>query len=223
MIQSQKIDLAIRESRGKLLSLGARGDAVTDAEKLEFESLPTEIRAKEVEFRAAVLAEDAAAVAAAADLDRGGGDAESREVAELRSKSSVSSYVRAAVEMRAVGGPEAEFNAARGMGANEFPLGLLVPEERQTTAVDVSANQGTWLDRLFSQTAAQRLGVSFRSVGPGVASFATTTAGATAGQLDKSGAAAAAAWTIGVTELKPNEIASARFQRRGCATDRTRP
>ena len=203
MKPSQKIDLAIRESRGKLLSLGARGDAVTPDEKTEFESLPTEIRAKEVEFRSAVLAEDAAAVAAAADLDRGGGDAESREVAELRSKSSVSSYVRAAVEMRAVGGPEAEFNAARGMGANEFPLGLLVPEERQTTAVDVSANQGTWLDRLFSQTAAQRLGVSFRLVGPGVASFPTTTAGATAGQLDKSGAAAAAAWTIGVTELKP--------------------
>ena len=78
---------------------------------------------------------------------------------------------------------------------------------RATTDTDVSVNQQTWLDRLFDQTAAARLGVSYRSVGPGVASVATTTAGSTAGQLDKSGAAPAAAWTIGVTEMKPKRNA----------------
>ena len=156
---------------------------------------------------AALLAvEDAERVVAEREAARLGsltGDAASREVAELRSKSSVTSYIKAAAEMRSVDGAEAEFNSALGMARDQFPLTLLTPETRQTTAVDVSANQGTWLDRLFSQTAAQRLGVSFRSVGPGVASFPVTTAGATAAQLDKSGAAAAAAWTVGVTEMKP--------------------
>ena len=135
------------------------------------------------------------------------GDPELREVAELRSKSSVVSYVQAALEMRSLNGPEAEFNAALKMGSHQFPLEMLVPEERQTTAVDVSVNQGNWLDRLFNGTAAQYLGVTFQSVGPGVASFPTTNAGATAAQLDKSGAAAAAAWTVGITELRPKRNA----------------
>ena len=109
--------------------------------------------------------------------------------------------------MRSVDGAEREYNSALKMGSHQFPLEMLAPEERQTTAVDVSTNPQTWLDRLFDQTAAQRLGVSFRSVGPGVASFPVTTAGASATQLDKSGAAAAAAWTIGVTEMKPKRNA----------------
>ena len=60
---------------------------------------------------------------------------------------------------------------------------------------------------MFDQSAAQQLGVTFNSVGPGVASFPVTTAGATAGQLAKSGASPAAAWTIGVTEMKPKRNA----------------
>ena len=218
MKPSQKIDLEIRGLRATVLSLGSRGDAVTDAEKLEFETLPAAIAAKEVEYRGKVIEEDAAAAAAAAAAGRdrggleftligGGSESETREVAELRSKSSVTSYIKAAVEMRSVDGAEAEYNSAIGLGADQFPLGLLVPEVRQTTAVDISTNPQTWLDRLFAQTAAQRLGVSFRSVGAGVASFPVTTAGATAGQLDKSGAAPAASWAIGITEMKPKRNA----------------
>ena len=46
-------------------------------------------------------------------------------------------------------------------------------------------------------------GVSFRSVGPGVAAYPVTTAGASAAQRGRGEAAADAAWTVGVTEVKP--------------------
>ena len=181
-------------------------EELTDAIRAEASTLETEYRDSGVKLTAALAVEDAERQVAereAAALGALVGDPEQREVAALRAKSSVTAYVKAAVEMRSVDGAEREYNSALKMGVDRFPLALLAPEERQTTAVDVSITPQTWLDRLFDQTAAQRLGVSFRSVQPGVASFPVTTAGASATQLDKSGAAAAAAWTIGITEMKP--------------------
>ena len=189
---------------------GLEGADFTDAIRSEAATLETEHRDSGVKLSALLATEnDERRVAEREAAEQGSlvNDAETREVAELRAKSSVSSYVKAAVEMRSVDGAERELNAALNMGANEFPLTLLAPEVRQTTDTDVSVNQQTWLDRLFDQTAAARLGVSFRSVMSGVASFTSTTAGASAGQLDKSAAATAAAWTIGVTEMKPKRNA----------------
>ena len=134
-------------------------------------------------------------------------DSETRARIELRSKSSVVNYIKAGVEMRSVKDAEADYNAALGMGADQFPLEMLAPEHRQTTDTDTMANQGTWLDRLFEATAAQHIGVTFSSVPPGVASLPVTTAGATAEQQAKSEAATAAAWTVGVTEMKPKRNA----------------
>ena len=137
-----------------------------------------------------------------------GVDSEERERLALRGRSSVVSYVKAAIEMRSVSGAEAEYNTALGMGADQFPLEMLAPaEERATTDTDTSTNQGTWLDRLFFDAAATYLGVTFSAVGPGVASYPVTTAGATGAQHSKGGAASAAAWTVGVTEMKPKRNA----------------
>ena len=205
-LEAQRIKTADRLN--EIASL--EGADFTDAIRTESETLSTEYRDSGVKLQALLAVEDAERETAereAAELGSIVNDSETREVAALRSKSSVTSYVKAAVEMRSVDGAERELNSALGMGANEFPLALLAPETRATTDTDVSVNQQTWLDRLFDQTAAARLGVSFRSVGPGVASFAATTSGASAGQLDKSGAAPAAAWTIGVTEMKPKRNA----------------
>ena len=133
-------------------------------------------------------------------------DSEMRERVELRGKVSVVSYCKAALEMRAAVGAEAEFNAALGMGSDKFPLELLAPETEVRAFTDADAgpsNPVRWVDRLFSQAAAQAIGVTFDSVAPGVASYPVTTAGATAAQRGRSQAASAAAWTVGVTELKP--------------------
>ena len=91
------------------------------------------------------------------------------------------------------------------MGAHAFPLRLLAPrlEIRAATGVDTVANSVRWLDRLFSESAAMRLGVTMESVAPGIANFPVTTGGASAAQRGKAQAVADAAWTVGVTELKP--------------------
>ena len=66
----------------------------------------------------------------------------------------------------------------------------------------------TWLDRLFAETAAMRLGITMESVPVGAASFPVTTAGASAAQRGKDQSAADTAWTVGVVEMKPKRNAA---------------
>ena len=57
-------------------------------------------------------------------------------------------------------------------GARDFPLEMLVPlETRATTDADGQVQQTRWLDRLFADTMAIRLGVTFESVEPGGQSY----------------------------------------------------
>ena len=176
------------------------GDAFTSEIRSEADTLQTEYRDTESKRRAALTAEDAAATAPADP-----GDPEIRERVKLRGLAKVGRFIGAAMEMRAVDGAEAEYAAAEGM-AGSFPLALLSPEApeiRQTTDAEATVTTGTWLDRLFAMAAATRLGVTMRSVGAGVASLPVTTAGATGSQQDRSEATSAAAFAIGVTEMKP--------------------
>ena len=121
-------------------------------------------------------------------------------------------YVTAAIEQRSADGAEAEFNAAIGIAGNRFPLELLAPpeqraEDRETTGVDTATMPRTWLDRLFSGTAAQAVGVSMESVPVGKSSHPVTTMGAIAAQRGKSEVAADAAWTLSVIEMTPKRNA----------------
>ena len=201
-LKSQTLRTRASEIKVRLVEIAGAEGELTDKVKTEMTALRNEAKDVELRWQAQITAEGVTETVEATTET-----AEQREVIELRSKSSVSSYVNAAVEMRSVDGPEAEYNAALKIGRDQFPLGLLAPEQRQTTDTDVSTKQHTWLDRLFAETAAQRLGVTFSSVGPGVASFPVTTAGATAGQQAKSEVTDAAAWTIGVTEMRPKRNA----------------
>ena len=106
--------------------------------------------------------------------------------------------------------PNSNTNAAVGIPGNRFPLELLAPslETRATTDADIVTTPRRWLDRLFAGTAADALGVTMESVPAGTASYPVTTAGASAAQRQRStDAAADAAWTIGVTEMKPKRNA----------------
>ena len=208
MRNSQTITLEMSEKRQSLAETTARlNAAVAGGEEPAAEDIAAadtitkEMRAAEIRYRAAVITEEAEdrASAAVGDLDP-----ETAEIRSLAGRSRVASYLAAATEMRAVGGPEAEYNAALGMAANLFPLEMLAPPEvRAASDASTTVTPSRWLDRLFADTAAQRLGVTMESVAPGVASFPVTTAGATAAQRGRAEAAADAAWTIGVTEIKP--------------------
>ena len=211
-------ELRDRQSRerGKMAEL-SQAENLTDETRGELDAIEKGTADLERQIRAATVAaddEEAEQRAAGAAARAPEGDAEARERAELRRKVKLTGYVSAAVEQRSADGAEAEFNAALGIGGNRFPLELLAPpekraavEQRATTDVDTQTMPRTWLDRLFAQTAAMRLGITMESVPVGASSHPVTTAGAAAAQRGKSEAAADAAWVIGVTELRPKRNA----------------
>ena len=217
--QKRLTELRNRQSteRGKMAEL-SRVDSLTDEMRSELDTIEKATPDLERQIRAAMIAaddEEAEQRAAGAAARAPEGDAEARERAELRRKVKLTGYVAAAVEQRSADGAEAEFNAALGISGNRFPLELLAPpekraavEQRATTDVDTQSMPRRWLDRLFAETAAMRLGITMESVPVGAASFPVTTAGASAAQRQRStDAAADAAWTVGVTEMTPKRNA----------------
>ena len=189
----------------------AVADSLTDETRAELDELETGTPDLERQLRAAQSAveiEESEQRTAGPSNDPG--DAEDREVRALRSRVKLSGYVAAAVEQRGADGAELEYNQARGIAGNRFPLELLAPpvETRATTDTDTTTTPRRWLDRLFAGTAAERIGITMESVPAGVASYPVTTAGASAAQRQRStDAAADAAWTVGVTEMKPKRNA----------------
>ena len=211
--QKRLRELRDRQSkeRQRMAELG-RATYLNDETRAELDKIEEGTPDLERQLRAAQSAVDAEETeqrTAAPNADAEG-DPEKRELQDLRAKVNFSGYVAAAVEQRSAAGAEAEYNQARGIAGNRFPLDLLAPvEKRETTDVDTMTTPRRWLDRLFAGSAAMELGITMESVPAGVASFPVTTAGASAAQRAKSvDAAAAAAWTIGVTEMKPTRNAT---------------
>ena len=207
-------------------------DTLTVLEKMQLERLkmahelngmPAEVRADDPEraaklekraaLEAKLTAHDTALIAAweAEDAAPASSDAgETNELAEIRARVDVSKYVMAAVERRGLnGGAELEYNAAMGVAGDGFPMSLLdfSAEERAAISGDSQTNQQTWIDRVFGGSAAQRVGVTMRSVAPGIVSVPAITAGATGAQRGNAQAATNAAYTVGITELKPKRNA----------------
>ena len=201
MINSDNHEVRRLEIQDRLMVLDAlTGDGFTDELQKENEGLLTELKTLGVRKRTALSVESAAAEAAEAASESG----EGREYRELRSKVGLNRYIEAATEKRAVSGAEAEFNQMFGVGLHRFPLEILAPvETRAKTGVDTAVGVNRWLDRLFSVSAAKRVGVTFESVPPGTKSYPVTKTGAAGAQRGRTEDAAIATWTVGVSELKP--------------------
>ena len=207
--QKRLRELRERQSkeRGRMAEL-AVADELNDEQRSELDTIERGTPDLERQLRAATIAVEAEQEGerrAASPED----DAEARELRELRGRIRMGNYVAAAVEQRAADGAELEYNQARGIAGNRFPLELLAPpvEERATTDTDTQTRPRRWLDRLFAGTAAQALGITMESVEAGATSYPVTTAGASAAQRGRTEAAADAAWTVGVTEVKPTRNA----------------
>ena len=201
MKRSDSLDLSIRGFKTRLNELAGL-DTLTDAETTECGDLEGKVKVAETQYRAAKLSEDSEA-RAAEELD-----AESHELRQLRETVGLNRYIEAASEKRAVDGAELEFNQALKIGAHKFPLEILSPvEERATTDTDTAVGVSRWLDRLFSVSAAARVGVTFKSVAAGMKSYPIILTGATGAQRGRKENAAIAGWTVGVTELKPTRNA----------------
>ena len=215
MTHRQKIDEKIHKAnerqRGVKAKINAffKKDSLSDDERSELEKrtneheeIDRELDALNVERRAAVAVEDDAEKRA---RDQFGDDPEDREKREIRSRVSLGNYLASAQENRSADGAEHEYAQACGCRPGRFPLHLIVPsvERRSTTDVSAQATQQTWIDRLFAESMAMAMGVTFKSVMPGVASVPVTTAGSSGGQIERGETKADAPWTVSVIELKP--------------------
>ena len=133
------------------------------------------------------------------------------KLAELRNGLQFGTYVAAAMAGRPVlSGPEAEYNQHLGIREGYFPMEMLadgLPETRAARDGDSQANQGSWLDRVFYDSAASRVGISFRTVAPGVASYPITVSGGAGVQRARTQAVTESTYTIAVTEMKPTRHA----------------
>ena len=169
--------------------------------------LETEFADLERRYRAAVIAEGEEQTRQTDDLD-----AEERELRQLQGKVKLHRYLGGAMTSQGIrDGAELEYNQHLGLDLDQFPLSLLAPEElekRTTTDTESTVRPRRWVDRIFHRTAARHLGIMFESVSPGVSSHPITTGGGTPAQRGREEDQAAAAWTVGVTELKPTRMSS---------------
>ena len=197
MLKSQTLLIRTSEIRARLAELAGTEGELGDEAKTEISTLRNEYTDVETRYQAAVTSED---VRETENTD----SAEGREYRELRSKVGLNRFIESASEKRAATGAELEFCQMLGVPSHRFPLEILAPvETRAKTGVDTAVGVNRWLDRLFSVSAAKRVGVTFESVPPGMKSYPVTKTGATGKQRGRTEEAAIAAWTVGVSELKP--------------------
>ena len=201
MTDLQKLEIRAAELRTRLSDLGGM-DELTDETRSEMDTLRREYQDNDRKQTALKIAGDAPGQPT---LETRSGP-EGREYREMRNAADFSRYVQAAMSGNGVtNGAEAELNAHKGIEANYFPLEMLAGplETRAARDGDAEAMQGTWLDRVFHGTAAERVGISFRPVAPGVAAYPVTTAGGDSGQQGRTQAVTESTYTVAVTEIKP--------------------
>ena len=190
-----------RQQIGDLLGLETRDDT----QENELRAATKKLNQLETDFQAALALDKENERKARAAFD-----GEDKERNELRSKVKLGAYVESALEGRgAVTGAELEFNQSQKIPADRFPLELLAGAEkrtnletRATTDAEAGATQSTWLDRLFADTSAMYLGVTFQDVMPGISAHPVTSAGASAAQRGRTDAAADSSWKVDVKEIK---------------------
>ena len=199
MTPSQKLELKLGEARRKL----AEAIATADPDMEVVEALTAEIRQTDDLLTAAKLVEPEPVETRETAA---GETAEQRELAELRGRVELGEYVKASMARTGVmTGAAAEYNQHLGLEPNHFPMDLMERglETRAARDGDAQGNQGSWVDRVFHETAAERLGITFVSVPPGVFAVPVMTAGGTPGQRGRTQAAAESTYTFAVTEVKP--------------------
>ena len=211
MTAAQKIAVRLSEVRQRLNEIGQlEGDAYTDEIRSEETNLQTEYGHLERRHRSALIAEGEGETREVEP------DAEQRERVELRSKASLTSYLRAALAGRRVDGAEAELQDAAEIGEG-IPLELWdVPqgesEQRADAPTGAPGTVGVNLDRLrpavFANSIAPRLGIEMPRVQSGTYASGTITTSLTAGSKAKGDAAEATAAAFAVTSVTPKRVSA---------------
>ena len=210
--QKRLRELRERQSkeRGRMAEL-AVVDELKDEQRAEFDTIEKGTPDLERQIRASTVAlesESEAAETRTADNP----DTEQRERIELRSKASLSTFLRCALSGQQVGGAEAELRAAAGV--NGIPLELWdVPQPtEQRAATEAPGTTGVNLDRIrpavFANSIAPKLGIEMPRVESGTYASATILTPLAADARGKGVAADATAATFQVTSVTPKRISA---------------
>ena len=203
----QKLQLRQSEIRQAINTL-LGNDARTDDQQGELEKLTGEGQKIEPELRAALIA------APDPEVTTITGDSEIRERAELRSKTGLADYLRAAAGGSAVTGAAAEYATSLGVPTvGHLPMALFgrsapMPETRAITpgpAVDGPV-QPT-VPYVFERSAAASLGIMMPSVPAGQVQIPKITTAPPTDTLAKDGAAPKTAAAVSLVNQAPVRIA----------------
>ena len=213
MTKSQSLGLRASEIREKLNLLTNATEELTDEQRTEVDTLTTEYQDVEVRLRAAIVSDDD--VKAAAGIN--GTDGEGRELRQLKATASVGIIVAAALEHRAVNGPEAELQAHFKIGGDEVPLDLLADEVEARVVTSAPANhqvsQRPIVQPVFSMGDAAFLNVRQERLAPGDSVFPTLSTAPDVGVETGSGSIAETDGSFSADVLQPSRVQASFFYR----------
>ena len=196
---------------------GLEGDAFTDAIRSEASALEVEYRDSGVKLAALLAVEDderKIAVREAGDIGSILGDPEARERSEIRSKTGLADYLRAAAGGTCVSGAAAEYAAACNVpDVGHVPMALFgrttpILEERAITpGPAVKGALQPIVPFLFERSAAASLGIMMPSVPSGQIQIPKVGTAPPADTLAKDGTAPATAAAVSLVNQAPVRIA----------------
>ena len=214
--QKRLRELRARQSteRGRMAEL-ALADELSDEMRSELDGIESGVPDLERQIRAATVAgeaEESEQREAGAAGDTPAGDTEMRERLELRSKASLTEFMLARMQGRAVTGAEAELCAAAGVQGIPLELWDVPATAEQRAATEAPGTVGVNLDAIrpavFANSIAPRLGIEMPRVMSGTYASATIATSTAATALDKGGVADATAATFEVTAVTPKRISA---------------
>ena len=197
----------IRQSLNKLLG----NDARTEAEQGELEKLTGEGQQIEPEIRAAIVA-----TPDPQEVVTSTGDPETRERLELRNKTGLADFLRAAAGGAAVTGAAAEYAASMGVPTvGHVPMEMfgrsapqpIVETRAITPGPAVKGALQPIVPYLFERSAAATLGIMFPSVPAGQVQIAKVGTAPPSDTLAKDGSAPATAAAVSLVNQAPVRIA----------------
>ena len=219
MTTLQKLQIQASKQRERLNAISLlEGDAMTPEVRSEADTLGTEYADTEVKLRAALAAETEHEV-----RETFTEDAELRERREIRGKTSILDYLRAATIGGPVQGAGAEFNAACGVAAGDYmPMELFDGPARElrqhgariehravTPGPAIDAPVMPTIPFLFEASVLSTLGVAFPSVVSGIQQIPQITTAPPAEALVEGGAAPSTAAAYTLSSRSPKRIAGA--------------
>ena len=205
----RKILHLLSEQRERFNTIYAK-DAPSDSETSELVELRTKLTAGESEFQDALDEDGKPAVR---EVDATELTTEQRERLELREKSKLANYMRAAIDRKPLTGSEAELSAAYGCPGS-VPFEFFEERELETRAItpgpaDAPTTFQPIVPALFQRSAMSWLGIDMPTVGFGDQGYPILTGSVDAGPKAKSAEADETAGAIGVTTATPRRITGA--------------